>query len=208
MPESSGTWTNATKIAVTVYRGALAPASSGDGFATQGNSGSNAIGYKALTPATRPASLGTGWFAAFASHKTATDAATAPAGMSNIASGGTTIVVHDTGAPVSVNWPLTTVTVNASGIWTEATVQIAASGTVSRVGAAAAAGNSIAIPAGHQIGDLIVIFAVNDASSTGVSTPAGYTNLAGTGGATWAFRIGYKIAAVADSGPGGFLPFM
>jgi hypothetical protein len=209
MPDISGTWTNATQIAVVVYRGALAPvASVNDGYTTQGNIGSTVIGYRALTPSTRPASSGTGWFAAFATHKTATNAATAPTGMTNIASGGTTAVVHDTGAPVSVAWPLTNVTVNASGVWTESTVQISASGTVSRVGAAAGSGTSIAIPAGHLIGDLIVIHAANDSSSTAVTAGAGFTSLTSSSGTNYAYNLGYKIATVSDTVvKGGFLSF-
>lgn len=194
MPDSSGTWTNATQIAVAVYRGARAPVADG----VSGDANLNAtIHYPALAPVTYPASLGTGWYLALVMHENATNATTPPAGMSLAASGGA-MVVHDTNGPVATNWPSTNVGVNASGIWANSIVQIAASGTVSRVGAAAAAGNSIAIPAGHLIGDLIVIMATN-LGAAGPTLPAAYTSLGASSGSSLSTTTGYKIATVSDT---------
>src|SRR4029077_18104912 len=198
----SGTWTNATQIAVAVYRNALTPVvSNHDDFSSNTGSGTNAILYRDLAPTTRLSSLGTGWFMAFATHLTATNVQLAPTGMTNVASSGGKIAVHDTNAPVSVDWTQKSVTVNASGDWVEYTVQVAArvDGTVSRVGAGAAAANTITIPSGHAVGDLILIFGFNGANASRVTLPSGYSNISNSSAISTAWRLGYKIATVSDT---------
>lgn len=65
---------------------------------------------------------------------------------------------------------------------------------ISRIGTPATAnGTSITIPAGHQIGDLLLIYAF---ASTSVSPtiPAGWTAVASTNAGATGHAIGYKIA--------------
>lgn len=64
---------------------------------------------------------------------------------------------------------------------------------ITRVGSAAADGATITIPAGHQVGDLLLIFSFRSAL-TAPSLPAGWTGLLtnSTGGTS--YRLGWKLA--------------
>lgn len=205
MPEVSGTWTNATHIACAVYRGALAPVgTSSDGFKSIDGT-SATLSYAALAPTTRPPATAGAWYAAFAAHKTATNVGTAPTGMTNRATSGST-AVHDTNGIVASNWALQTAAVNASGYWQSYVVQVAASGTVSRVGANVADATSVAIPSGYAVGDLILICAMCDTSGISPTTPAGYTALETGSSAFGGATLAYRIAASSDVAAPTFLP--
>lgn len=65
---------------------------------------------------------------------------------------------------------------------------------ISLVGSNEANANSIAIPA-HQVNDLILIYAYNDAQTTAVTLPAGFVNVSGVVMGSFGYtRVGYKIA--------------
>jgi len=63
------------------------------------------------------------------------------------------------------------------------------------VGYGSVEASSITIPAGHQVGDLIVIFAYRDGSATPPTLPAGWTSGASHGANTNSCVLGWKIAA-------------
>jgi hypothetical protein len=107
--DTSGTWTNATRLICVVYRGALAV-----GVSTAGAvASSTSINYPASTLV---AGDGQSWFLGFAGHRTATNVNTAPSGMTNVTSVGTgpMAAAHDTNAVDASNWASTNVTVSAS----------------------------------------------------------------------------------------------
>lgn len=64
---------------------------------------------------------------------------------------------------------------------------------LSRIGAAAGDGTTITIPAGHQAGDLLVIFAFRGAT-TAPSLPAGWSGLTSASSGASSFRVGRKLA--------------
>src|SRR5438105_4128941 len=65
---------------------------------------------------------------------------------------------------------------------------------ISRIGTPVAGdGTTITIPAGHQIGDAILIYAFAATNNT-PSLPAGWTNLANTNAGASGHRVAYKIA--------------
>lgn len=67
---------------------------------------------------------------------------------------------------------------------------------ISRIGSRAAEATTVTIPAGHQAGDIILIFAFRDGSTTNPSIPAGWTNITNTtDGTLCSVSIGWKIAA-------------
>ncbi len=69
---------------------------------------------------------------------------------------------------------------------------------IERIGAAVANATTITIPAGHQVGDLIVIFAFRDGSATNPTIPAGWTSITNTtDGTSCSVSAGWKIAASA-----------
>lgn len=64
------------------------------------------------------------------------------------------------------------------------------------VGSACVEGTTITIPTGHDIGDVIWIWAFRDGSTTNPSVPAGWTTITNTfDGTTCSVSIGWKIAA-------------
>lgn len=68
-----------------------------------------------------------------------------------------------------------------------------AAGSITYVGQASGV-TSATLPA-HQVGDLILAFAFNDASTTALTLPTGWTNIGNTAGATCAARLAYKVAS-------------
>lgn len=73
---------------------------------------------------------------------------------------------------------------------------------ITRIGSAAGAGNTLTMPA-HQAGDLLLMFAYRDGSTTPPVLRDGWTNVLNGGTATNSCRIAYKIAEssseIADS---------
>lgn len=66
---------------------------------------------------------------------------------------------------------------------------------VSRIGAGAATATTITIPAGHQAGDLLLMFAFRSGSTTLPTIPAGWTSLLSPAGAnTCCCLLAFKIA--------------
>jgi uncharacterized repeat protein (TIGR02543 family) len=70
------------------------------------------------------------------------------------------------------------------------------------VGANSATGTTVAIPA-HQAGDLIVIFAYNDASDDAPNMPSGWTEIGtGSGSAGNSSSLGYRVATSSGTTSG------
>jgi hypothetical protein len=64
---------------------------------------------------------------------------------------------------------------------------------ISRIGSASAEATTITIPSGHRVGDLMVIFAFRDGSTTNPTIPAGWTNITNTtDGTLCSVSMGYK----------------
>lgn len=66
---------------------------------------------------------------------------------------------------------------------------------ITRVGANSAQGATITIPAGHRVGDVIIMFAFRDGSVTNPTIPSGWTNITNTtDGTSCSVSMGWKIA--------------
>jgi hypothetical protein len=121
--ETSGTWTNATRITSLVYRGANPTAPIG-ATATAGNTTGSVVTYPALTltDSTTPP-----WVVGVAGHRTADDLQNPPAGMMNRAWNGSgfpgQVAAQDTNGGVS-SWTAQTVTVSGSDAWDAWTIEI------------------------------------------------------------------------------------
>lgn len=72
---------------------------------------------------------------------------------------------------------------------------------ISRIGSAKAEATSITTPV-HAIGDIIVIAAFRDGSTTAPSLGAGYTNINTGGDTASSMRVGYKIATATNDASG------
>lgn len=73
---------------------------------------------------------------------------------------------------------------------------------ITRVGQNSAEADNVTIPAGHKVGDLMIIFAFRDGSATWPSLPAGWTNITSgtaTGVSIW---CGYKICTSSSETSG------
>jgi hypothetical protein len=69
---------------------------------------------------------------------------------------------------------------------------------ISRVGQAGAEATTVTIPAGHQVGDLLVICAFRDGSTTNPTVPAGWTTITATfDGTSCSVSAGWKYATSA-----------
>jgi hypothetical protein len=120
---SIGTWTNATSVAVAVYRD-FDPQVPIGAFLV-GTGASATMSYNGLT---MQVTDGTSWVVGFGAHRTATDVGTnAPSGMT-VRSSTTDIAIFDTGAGVS-SWSTATAGVNASSGWTTYTIELVAKAT-------------------------------------------------------------------------------
>jgi hypothetical protein len=64
---------------------------------------------------------------------------------------------------------------------------------ITRIGAAAADASTVTIPAGHKIGDLLVIFAFR-ATTVAPSLPAGWTSISTGSSGLSSFILGWKLA--------------
>jgi hypothetical protein len=113
---TTGTCTNATSVAFSIYRGWTAI-----GTNVQNTAASATITYSALT---FQVANGTSWAVGFAGHRTATNVGQAPAGMT-LRSSATDIAVSDTAAGVT-GWSAASVTVNASSGWRSVVVEVIA----------------------------------------------------------------------------------
>lgn len=74
---------------------------------------------------------------------------------------------------------------------------------ISRIGSGSAEATTVTIPAGHQKGDIIIIYAVRDGSVTNPTIPAGWTNITNTSdGTLMSISVGWKIAISASDTSG------
>lgn len=71
---------------------------------------------------------------------------------------------------------------------------------ITRIGSATGT-TSCTLPT-HQAGDLIIIFAFRDGSTTAPSLPANYWNITNNGANTCSMRVGYRIAPSAGTSSG------
>ena len=198
------TFNNGNAVVIAVYRNAHAIDTAGGMVnGSVRTTASTTMTYPALSPVTYPTSLGTGWFAGLAIHKSATNVSTAPAGMTNFYSSASgKVAAHDTAGTVAVDWSSTNVTVNASDVSATADFQIAANGgTVTQIAAysgESASIGTIVIPASWKAGDLLVALTVQYGSGEAAPADAGWTTRGSTSSSNiTAFRY-YQIAA-ADS---------
>lgn len=120
--ETSGTWTNATRLVSTVYRGV---GSGSIGAAVKTTGSGTTLTYGAVTLAV---TNGTSWVVASATHANAvsTGAQVAPTGMTNRAESGATTPrtgMHDTNGGVS-SWSSQNVAMSGSGAWVSYTLEL------------------------------------------------------------------------------------
>ncbi|TLY39614.1 MAG: DUF2341 domain-containing protein, partial [Nitrospirae bacterium] len=116
---TSGTWTNATSVAVVVYRGQHA--TTPIGATGSGGASSNAIAYNTFT---LQVTDGTSWVVGVGGHRTATNVGQAPTGM-QLQTSATDVAASDTNGGVS-SWSTQSVTVNASSGWSSWAIEIRA----------------------------------------------------------------------------------
>ena len=64
-----------------------------------------------------------------------------------------------------------------------------------------ATANTVALPA-FAVGDMAIVSAYRDGSDTAPSLPAGWTNIASSGGNTNSMRIGYRVLQAGDTTTG------
>ena len=201
--ETTGTWTNATGIAVTVYRKA-----STETWTTPTvmyNFGSSttiswASSYYLGPYHTISQSNTQVWYARFAGHATATNlTSTTPSGWTARTGLATGVRAIDTNGPSTVDNDSIgglTQTVNTTGAWFAASMRIEAwNGTdIVNMGSDADVNNgtNLIMPI-HAAGDLIIAYG-NRASDTPPSLPSGYTDLSSGGANTFSTRLAYKIA--------------
>lgn len=129
--ETTGTWTNASRLICVVYRGTL---NSGTPIGTfQPAAGTtDPVNYAART-LTNSNVIGSSWFCAFAAHRsTDTSLETPPAGMTlrqNNVDATAEASAFDTNGPATGDWPSTNVTAGgtASG-WQTMVIEIKADG--------------------------------------------------------------------------------
>lgn len=120
--DASGTWTGATQLIITKYRGVYGIG----GIGTPSNATGTSVSYPALTAVQ---TAGHSWVVGAAGHRTASNVSTAPTGMTNVSSVGTgpQAAFHDTNGGVS-SWGAQSVTVNASSGHESITVELLADG--------------------------------------------------------------------------------
>lgn len=73
---------------------------------------------------------------------------------------------------------------------------------VSRVGTNSAEATSATLPAGTLTGDIAIVFAFRDGSTTPPTLPAGYTNINSAGSNACSFRCGWKLLGPSDTTTG------
>lgn len=65
---------------------------------------------------------------------------------------------------------------------------------ISFIGAGGAQANTVTIPVGHATGDLLIIYAFRDGSTTAPTIPAGWTQVGLNTGTTVSSATGYRVA--------------
>lgn len=73
---------------------------------------------------------------------------------------------------------------------------------LSYIASGGAQANTVTIPAGHAAGDLLLIFAFRDGSTTSPSIPAGWTSVGLNAGTLCASTVAYKIATSSSETSG------
>ena len=74
---------------------------------------------------------------------------------------------------------------------------------LAKVGAAFAAASSVALPGGWSVGDLAVVYAYRNNSTTPPSLPSGWTEITGSTGANAnSRRVGYRVLQSGDTNTG------
>lgn len=202
--ETSGTWTNATSIAVAVYRNAstetwttpVAYTKAGTGTSVDYSiSGASFFGARYTLPQANTEV----WHVRAAGHTTATDlASTTPSGWTARVAGGDARIIDSNGpsstSPDSVG--TNTQTVNASSGWTTVNIRLESwDGTgIVCMGADSTSGTAADLMPWHKAGDAIIGFSAR-ANNTPPTLPAGYTNLGSAGANTHSAIVAYKVAA-------------
>ncbi len=131
--ETSGTWTNASRCIVLVYRGQL---SSGTPIGTfQPTSGTTSTITYTTDALTNSNVIGSSWFCAFAGMSTVDTALeTPPTGMTlrqNDVDATAEASAFDTNGPATANWPSTNVSAGGTnGNWVSMVIEIKAQGAV------------------------------------------------------------------------------
>lgn len=156
--ETSGTWTNATEVAVVIYRGVHQTTPVGDSAVATGSG--TTLTFPALIMAVGD---GTSWVAGLCFHRSInTTLSTAPTGMTNFLNeqnGGDEVAGHDTNAGVA-SWSEQTASVGGtSSGWAAYTVEVRA----------AAAGSSIKKLSGVAQASIKKVSSVAEASVKKVS---------------------------------------
>ncbi len=201
--ETSGTWTNATSIAVAVYRNAstetwttpVAYTKAGTGTSVDYSiSGASFFGARYTLPQANTEV----WHVRAAGHTTATDlASTTPSGWTARVAGGDARIIDSNGpsstSPDSVG--TNTQTVNASSGWTTVNIRLESwDGTgIVCMGADSTSGTAADLMPWHKAGDAIIGFSAR-ANNTPPTLPAGYTNLGSAGANTHSAIVAYKVA--------------
>lgn len=207
--EVSGTWTNATGIVCSVYRGMEA-------FGANGGTNGTASNPSYAAAGTPLVSDGTSWYSADVGHRSTNGTLPAPTGMVNrvqVAGATNDMAVHDTNGGIA-SWadngggtaPVTGET--SSGYTTEIWELLKEFSTARNrpkiVNQRTYQANTGNMPA-HQVGDMILVFAFNGASTTAPTTPtAGGTvptftnNLAPAGANTCAMKVASAVATAAN----------
>jgi hypothetical protein len=211
---TSGTWTNATSVAVGIYRGVdpNIPIAWNISALAAGGAASTSMAYNTFTLFRTD---GTSWVVGFGAHRTATDVGTnAPTGMASRSSA-TDIAIFDTGTAVS-SWSTNSATVNANSGWRTYTLELIAIQTPSWLSSDPLIQNMSVMPTAETANAVKIVFpnqtlsnnclvlafthdtgvsvsSVTDSNS--VSWTAGPTAIAG--GGTNDCRIYYTLGAAA-----------
>jgi hypothetical protein len=204
----TGTWTNATELAVIVFRDAIIGQ---DGLGTIGgtNGTGTSMNYKGLAAEAQDASS---IAVQFGGHRTATNVGTTPPAGYTVratAPGGSVAVFTDEDG--SFGSTDSAQTVNASSGWSTNAFEVKSeldlvATTLEVVGFAGAAANTVSL-AGipWAVGDLAYVYAINEATGAGQpqpSVPAGWTANGlghGPGGSVFTTRAGYRYLQAGDT---------
>lgn len=204
--ETTGTWTNATSVAVSVYE---KPTDAtwyvtfilGETKTQNDSTTGSTMSWIDANWTTAPQPNVDKWFLRTAAHRTATNmTANIPAGWTARAGGVGECVMMDTNGPVSVSANSVggnTQSVNTSSGWFTVTDTFGIykpMGSVWKTGTSSASGTT-APSTLHKAGDLIIAVSRRTGSGTPPTLAAGWTNITSTGVGARAIRVAYKIAA-------------
>lgn len=204
----TGTWTNATEIAVIVFRDAII-GQDGLGIIGGTTGSGTSMNYKGL-PA--EAFDNSSIAVQFGGHRTATNVGTTPpAGYTARATapgGSVAVFTDEDGSFGSVD---NAQTVNASSGWTTNGFEVKSplepiATTLELVGFAGAASNTVSLAAiPWAVGDLAYVYAINELTGAGQpqpSVPAGWTANGlghGPGGSVFTTKAGYRYLQAGDT---------